>query len=1104
MTKISEQILSQLTSKLNKSIKEETKFFDKPDSLKLLFATAIGVLSKFSDELISKILKEVNFDLSDEKELKKFLKNNNSTNNILKYTNQSLNDDILNNIIINCETIQSGKSEGVEELKTYSNISSENISAYNDIINKIDKNKSNFFNLIDENSQYILSGILLIYTLKLTINLFKDTEFPSIYRTKYIQKLVRISLSSVWNKSSDEFNSVKSTFTKIDEFLILISAATTLYLVNKKSSQKSAEKILLDKGCKDLSATDPYKGKTSDEISAEVVSKPLNILPICIDPVFEEPVPKEPYENKQDNFTCEIPVTPEEPDVVSKSIPELAVKARIENKRSKEMIPMVVKGAKVTDKTVIANIDGLSVYSPTNGYINSLQKNIIEIWDINDSQDSFLNQNINSLNSKYEELNNIQLFLKDYTIISLYPIMLANSPLIDNIITAQERLKIKYNGMQKTFDKIEEQWNKLLKDYEKNVQNITGEKNVKNNAENETLFKIKEDLDKEQSKLYSYLKKIESESIQLSQQTLPVQGEFQLVEYYLFEMLFELFKEENVSDILKNYRNSIYRFAQERYSIDKYNKSKLANKGAELLGDLKKGKQTDIEKVQLWNTGLNKFNAFKKIDDVKKWLKDLGKENKSLEENKKTKLISRITFIYEFYFEIDEFTKKYPNLKDKNNKEQTSKESNYISNYFSKLWVRLSALPNEIKDIEKNIDSLSLTSRYYLKEEDTQYRIYTIPNESKKSECNSSLVKNTAHELNDINYWLKYCGIATLCSVINPVTGWSTGIILPSGPLKLPTVYIPIKPIETNYGFILIGLTITGIWVYPLILYANLSGDFVMPISALDPTGLIKQGVKTLKQQISDELIVFKKSTLKIYLDNTYDEIKNVIEPEIRNIEDLILANKLIRPSKKQTKKYINWCEEKLSLNKTKKELKLKKWSLEKKYKLVNSAYNGGKIKNSEISDPKLTALEKSQDNIDKQLDKLTSLIDKISLTLSVLPGVLNPYEANFGITLKNPKLAIQIEDELNDNVNEETIGEIFNDSRLDNEEFMKGVVEFNYSKYESAISLAILSNTLIKKDPFPSYENLSLDNFAWMSFINLSFVPTGAKSYGIPGNSPM
>ena len=97
--------------------------------------------------------------------------------------------------------------------------------------------------------------------------------------------------------------------------------------------------------------------------------------------------------------------------------------------------------------------------------------------------------------------------------------------------------------------------------------------------------------------------------------------------------------------------------------------------------------------------------------------------------------------------------------------------------------------------------------------------------------------------MGDIRYWLKYCSFATLASVLNPVAGWATGFPPPIGPIPFPVVYLPFKSFETKWGFIVVGLTITGIYPFPWVLFTNYSTNYNTPFG--NPTALLKKGIES-------------------------------------------------------------------------------------------------------------------------------------------------------------------------------------------------------------------------------------------------------------------
>ena len=67
------------------------------------------------------------------------------------------------------------------------------------------------------------------------------------------------------------------------------------------------------------------------------------------------------------------------------------------------------------------------------------------------------------------------------------------------------------------------------------------------------------------------------------------------------------------------------------------------------------------------------------------------------------------------------------------------------------------------------------------------------------------------------------------------------------------------------------------------------------------------------------------------------------------------------------------------------------------------------------------------------------------------------------------------------------------------------GLDAYNYKGMLTAVDLMkfVPGAAPIEKDPFPAYENLALTNFQWLSFLYKDWVPTGAQTYGFPGQMP-
>ena len=86
--------------------------------------------------------------------------------------------------------------------------------------------------------------------------------------------------------------------------------------------------------------------------------------------------------------------------------------------------------------------------------------------------------------------------------------------------------------------------------------------------------------------------------------------------------------------------------------------------------------------------------------------------------------------------------------------------------------------------------------------------------------------------IDNILYWLKYCGIATIVNCMLPMY-WGTGIIIPSK-IPIPIIYIPIIPIKVGSMVIVIGIGLCGMFPWPMILFVNpgaVKASIIIPIT---------------------------------------------------------------------------------------------------------------------------------------------------------------------------------------------------------------------------------------------------------------------------------
>jgi hypothetical protein len=1108
MSLLSKQLLKAQTLKFRALLEKERFFGQYPLSLTLLKESALSQLENIKNTLGIDISNLVDFNIEDLRLLKNFIKNNPRLASLLKFADKELTDDIVSELLLRCENANNPEDiKDFEDFKFYSDITNSIIEAANDVLSKVDDFVNGANNFIDSNMQYIEAGVMAYYIIRMIIDLIRRTDFPSTFRLKYLQKLIRYTLASIWEYSEDQYQKIKSWLTNIDNLLVLLAAAGAAYLINRKASQDAAIELMLENACP--KTKEIYEQSLLPEPEPSVGGFDIDLSASC--PIPDNNfVPKEPYDNKLENFSCPIdteidPITaPEYPDQLDV---DLATKAKILNNRDALLEINVSKNQFVTTQTIIASIQGTPVYSPVEGYIESFNNKEIVLNDISDPERDELIISVDSLNEKYRELNEIKTILKDYEIDCLYPIMLKESPISDGELTPEELQNIVYFKMEDQFNKISEKWygtkdvKGILEDYEKRVEKITSENNVREHAENETTYKIKEELDKEENKVFKFLLKADDEGLKLARQTKALNGEYELLEYYINNIVLELNEneitdeEEDNLEYLPGFRVHMNDFIRERYIIEGWKPKKISDKAIELLKDLERGATNG---TKLWKTGLEKYNERKKLSDVRYWLENSIKPKRKLETNEVENLINRIFFLYEFYLDIEAFTEEYKNLEESNTREQTNREGTYLHEFFQKLQVRYKELPKEIKTLEKRIEDLSILSQYYEQTIDqTPYRIYSIT--PKESDCLSSYAKEAGskYDLDDIRYWIKWCGYATLTGLV-PLY-WSTGLFAP-GPIALPVVYIPIKAVRTKYGVILFGITVTGIYPFPLVLLANESSDYesIIPIPGVS---FIKEQITNIKKEIIEQLSDFTKNVLKTRLDNLTEEI-NDLNNEINSFEKQLFTIKVNRPArtKENTLVYLEWVNRKKNVTEQKTKIEVERWKKEQTHQVINNAYtSGSSVKGT--GDPSLDALEKTEESINSKLDNLISQFDKIDNILAPLPTTLDPYSINFGFTLKNPKPTIKIVDKINENINETVVKTVTQPFQLNNENFMSGPVKFNKTGYDAALSLSRW--TMVQKDPFPKYEEIGVINLPFQKFLTTEFLPKGAQTYGIPGQLP-
>ena len=978
----------------------------------------------------------------------------------------------------------------------------------------------------DEISQIIQAGVMVYDTIMKMIDLFSNTEFPSPFRMSYITELIK-TISNTLNIDGliDQVKGLVKTLTSMEALMLALAAAFAMYLANKKKNQEETEILIKDFICPDLIPINPIidvsiRGPlTNDDI--DLILKTQNFC--NINEKDDIIVPSKSFELIESEFSCSIPSEPVEPSINVKVSIDLASNAIIENSSGLPFSIKVKTGMNINEFSILGNLIDTPIYSPVIGTITNVELNKITLSNISDPAVNILEENITLLSSKYTELNDVNTFLKTWEIPLLYLTMMKNSYTLNGAIIADPEAindpVLNYN-MYTQYAKIFNYWNNsLLKTYETNIQNITGESNVTIQATNESLDNIKIEIDNQNKIIYDYLYNIRNNSKTIANITVPDNGEFILIDYFLINLLLPLQTIKIPSIFEKELINQLNIYINERYVLDGYQPNNISSKINDLIIQLNDNKQSDW-----FNEGLTIYNTNKNINDVKDWLNNIALNNISLstieidiqlEIIKENALIAKIIFLYQFYLNIEINNEKFAQLKNSDDKIQLLKEAKYIETLLETVWGRFYDLPKEIKEISDKLDSLSNLSIYsIITINDIQYRYYCIP--KSEPDCilpsinsDPNLGGATITDFKNIKYWIKYFSIATLVGAANPLA-WSTGIILPIGPLLLPVVYIPFKSIQTEYGFIVLGLTITGLYFYPFVLYVNYSTSFTIP--AMDPTAYIKEEIKNTKLTISDTLSNLKTSSLKPYMDKLKNDV-DAKKEELFNINSEISDHKLKKPpdTKKAKLDKIKWDVQFAILEKNKLTINKDLFLIETKYSLIYDAYTFGKSTGIGATDPTLISIQSIETFLNAQLDALSELVTLAENIIIPLPITLAPNSANFMFTAKNPKPIIQIANTLAENIDDNMLKVITDPIKqstnipgmpINNDLMFPGGMMFNYKLYMSTIAAAIAM--LIVKDPFPAYEKLNTTNPAWYAnFLLFELTPIGAQTFGIPSMPP-
>ena len=1026
----------------------------------------------------------------------------------------------------------------------------------------------------------VLPWVFLVYTIVLKVKEWlSQNKNPSKFRGKYISRLIRIAAALMKEAATNTKdaagnlgNSIKgliASLKSIDTAIAAVTLAYAIYEKNRRDLQKASEESFIESvysiTCTVAPPAPPVLRTLSGSLDLSL-DLSLNLssfsCPVSLDDYIS---PKEPIEEKILSFSC--PIDGE--DTYSPVLPDLgqlapllqtrAIIASLKTGSTFSPLPEIEKGSLINPGTPIFSDGKDLVLSSISGTVSQISRTKKEIFIEDAVEDPLpVEEDIKTLMNLYRDLIDVDDTLDKWYIRTILPSMIAASPLLDPSISATEGYSLIYltGGLEPRSDAAKKDQESAKKIYDKDSEEATEGKRIKKMAEKgEDMSSVKNAVNKIKGSYYKSLKTIGDRAIYEAQRTVTDKKSLAMIDWYLLLYTDILSTREDdksleykrntpvedqisagvVSPYLIELESKVASILAERILVDSSRGSaamtKIEPKIEDLSKTLNKGAKTPAipspyKSYPEWYNGEYKKStesgksAKKALESISGILEGLGKGNSSLSNPDKIDLRWRIYKLFELSQEIStQVSKGFSTTETVES--LTRKEGSYFTSYFSALWKKKSEIPKSIGRIEASFESgvgRYLPSLRITRDgEDLLYFPLSEAIDCPEPSIDPELSPYTSTDWDDKKYWVKYCAFATLASVLSPP--WGLGIPPPQS-IPLPTVYIPIKALRTSWGITLIGLTITGIWIFPFILVVN--QDILHHVPFTDPATAVKKTADRLKKGLNKRLKAFRTETLKVAYEKVADrvaELKALVDKMIAEKRELLLtkpkrdraAESLMTGKEKREALALyltdlaKWTEDTAIKSETILQTKKDLFIEEKKAQMIARAMRGSKIEiDVGVPDAVLSSVEKIEASIDKAFAAIVKLVDSIDPLLALLPRSAKPEQSYFGFTLKNPKPLQKIGKGVPE-VAEELLQKLQAPFELNRADLMS-------SGFKSKLTTSYLNGKLVAKtiaaampviipyDPYPPYEKLKATNVAW----TIGYLPqwgnTGNAQYGFPG----
>lgn len=478
-----------------------------------------------------------------------------------------------------------------------------------------------------------------------------------------------------------------------------------------------------------------------------------------------------------------------------------------------------------------------------NNDILNIKTNIL---NYNISDDSNANE-INDISEKLTDMNEIEILVKDYLNLLYEPILYSQCVLTN---------RIGKNTIDKEIKKLRKTHKKLKDQLDTDIQLLCDKDNIKNSAENDNLSKLtNEIIDKKCYIIDSIFNNINYYENNKSF-TISKNNNYEFCDYYITFLLSSCENNKNYDKLYKLIRN----FYINRFNYEGHNISSLIRKFNKILKD------DDIKKIK-YDTINKEFKGELTFDNIKKYI--------SSKYDDKTN--SNINILSNLYLLINDIKKlKNVSSNSKSLYDITKSEAVELLNFIKDINAKYNNYKNILNDINSCFNYVNWPKPSDIYINNIKYEHYLFIDESNINEEIYDI------QPNNIKYWLKYCGMATLMNCATP-NNWATGITISGAPILMPIILVPIKYIDGDIGAV-IGLGICGICIYPMMIIINNTDQFG---SILLPVNMLINEIKRLIQDSKINNINLLSISAKSMIETLNKKIKNTED-------DIILIKKQI------------------------------------------------------------------------------------------------------------------------------------------------------------------------------------------------------------------